>query len=295
MKTSTPLPPATRWLRRLGRHERLNFFLTNQVPRRLLTQAMGRLSRSRQPLLRALSFAVWRRFMDLDLSDAKQDRFDSLHDCFTRELRPGARPIDRDPAVLASPCDAVVGACGAVDGARLIQAKGLHYTLEELFAGDPDAARFRDGSYVTLRLTAAMYHRFHAPHDLQMHALTYVGGDVWNVNPAALARVPKLFCRNERAVIPCTLAAGGHRIALVPVAAILVAGIRLHAVDVRPHLRTHGVHRIACAARYAKGQEMGWFEHGSTILVFAPHGFTLAAGIAPGCTVRVGQALLRLP
>lgn len=275
--------------------EDLNFLLTNRVPRILLTRFMGWFSQRRQPLVRAASMAVWRAFADLDLSDAKKTRFDSLHDCFTRELQVGARAIDSDPQVLASPCDAIVGACGAVQGKRLIQAKGLHYTLDELFAGHPDAALYLDGCWATLRLTAAMYHRFHAPHDLRQEPVTYVGGDVWNVNPAALARVPRLFCRNERAVIPCTLSGSGHRIALVPVAAILVAGIRLHAVDVRPHLRSHGVHRIACNAPYSKGQEMGWFEHGSTILVFAPQGFALAPGIAPGQAIRMGQALMRLP
>jgi phosphatidylserine decarboxylase len=125
--------------------------------------------------------------------------------------------------------------------------------------------------------------------------LTYISGDTWNVNPVALKRVEQLFCKNERAVLSTTLAAGGHRIALVPVAAILVASIRLHFLNVLLHLRYRGPNEIRCNARFAKGQEMGWFEHGSTILVFAPPGFVLANGIVDGARIRMGQALMRLP
>src|SRR5215813_14787054 len=96
--------------------EDLNFLLTNRIPRRLVTRFMGWFSRIEQPLVRDLSIGVWRFFSDLDLSEAKTTQFRSMHDCFTRELKDGARPIDGDPAVLVSPCDAIVGACGTVLG-----------------------------------------------------------------------------------------------------------------------------------------------------------------------------------
>lgn len=275
--------------------EDLNFLLTNRVPRIALTRFMGWFSKRRTPWVRDLSIAVWRLFTELDLSDARKQGFDSLHDCFTRELKPGARPIDRDPQVLSSPCDAIVGACGTVQGTQVFQAKGFPYSAAELF-GDAQAVEpFRDGCYVTLRLTSAMYHRFHAPHDCHVDQVRYLSGDTWNVNPIALKRVERLFCRNERAVIEARLTAGGHRVALVPVAAILVASMRLHCLNVLLHLRYRGPTRIACDASYRKGDEMGWFEHGSTIIVFAPRGFALAPGIEPGAKLRMGQALMRLP
>src|SRR3954452_12363698 len=93
----------------LGQQEQLNFLLTNRIPRRLITRFMGWFSRIEQPLVRDVSIAVWRFFADLDLSEAKTTRFRSMHDCFTRQLKDGARPIDPDPAVLVSPCDAIVG------------------------------------------------------------------------------------------------------------------------------------------------------------------------------------------
>jgi phosphatidylserine decarboxylase len=140
-----------------------------------------------------------------------------------------------------------------------------------------------------------MYHRFHAPHDCTVDQVDYIAGDTWNVNPIALKRIEKLFCKNERAVIRARLAAGGHVLTLVPVAAILVAGIRLHFLDVVLGLKHRGPHRFLCCAPLRKGQEMGWFEHGSTILMFAPDGFELCAGVREGETIRMGQPLLRLP
>lgn len=280
---------------RVFQQEDLNFLLTNRVPRIALTRLMGRVSRIRSRTFTRLAIALWRQFTELDLSDARRATFDSLHECFTRELQPGARPFDARPEVLASPCDAIVGACGTVDGTRVFQAKGFPYELDALFGPSQDASAFRDGVYATLRLTSAMYHRFHAPHDATVEHVTYLSGDTWNVNPIALARIERLFCRNERAVLRLRLAPGAHPVALVPVAAILVASLRLHCVDVRLHLRWRGPNEMPCRVPVHKGEEMGWFEHGSTIIVFAPRGFGLADGIVPGMRLRAGQALMALP
>ena len=281
--------------RSLLMQEDLNFLLTNRVPRIALTRFMGWYSQIRSPWLARVSIAMWRLFADLDLSDARPQRYESLHACFTRELRPGARPVDPDPAILTSPCDAIVGACGRVVQGQLYQAKGMDYRMAELFGPSQDAKDFDGGTYVTLRLTSAMYHRFHAPHDLRVEHVTYLWGDTWNVNPIALKRVQGLFCRNERAVLRCRLEQGGHALALVPVAAILVASIRLHFLDVLMHLRWQGPNEMPCDAPHTKGQEMGWFQHGSTIIVFAPPGFELCVGVAEGTRLRMGMPLMRVP
>jgi phosphatidylserine decarboxylase len=201
------------------------------------------------------------------------------------------RPLDADPQVLTSPCDAIVGACGTVQAGSVLQAKGSPYRMQDLFGRADRAAPFEGGSYVTLRLTSSMYHRFHAPADGRIEHVSYISGDTWNVNPIALKRVQGLFTRNERAVIRLRLA-DGKPLALVPVAAILVASIRLHFLDVLLHLRWPGPTEMPCDAAVVKGQELGWFEHGSTIIVFAPPGLTLAPGVASGQPIRMGQALL---
>jgi phosphatidylserine decarboxylase len=275
--------------------EDLNFLLTNRIPRRLATRFVGWFSRIEQPIVRDLSIGVWRLFADVDLSDARRTSFRSLHDCFTRELQPGARPVDPNPAVLVSPCDGIVGASGRVDGTTLIQAKGFPYTLEELLVAPALADRYRDGRYVTLRLTAGMYHRFHAPHDCRVEQVTHVPGDAWNVNPIALRRVPRLYCRNERAILATRLAATGHVVTLVPVAAVLVAGIRLHFVDVLRQRGGRAPGAISCDAPLRKGEEMGWFEHGSTIIILAPEGFEPCESVRERSVIRMGQPLLRLP
>ena len=290
-------PVAT--LRRIAQHEDLNFLLTNRVPRIALTHAIGWWSRIRHPWVRDLSLAVWKAFSDLDLSEAKEQRFASLHDCFVRELRPGARPVDPRPEVVTSPSDGIVGACGrieTVDGEpQVFQAKGFPYKLAELLGDSAHTAalcrELQGGSYVTLRLTSSMYHRFHAPCDARLEHVTYISGDTWNVNPIALQRVERLFCRNERAVLHLRQT-DGARLLLVPVAAILVASMRLHALEVPLNLRYRGPNELPCNAACIKGQELGWFEHGSTILVFAPPGHTLAPGLATGQTIRMGQPLL---
>ena len=275
--------------------EDISFLLTNRIPHHLANRIFGWFSLIEAPLVARTSIAIWRRFANLDLSDARTQHFPSLHACFTRELKPGARPVDRDPHNLTSPCDAIVGACGSINRNELIQAKGFPYTLQELLI-DPELVElYHDGQYVTLRLTPNMYHRFHAPYDCIVDKVTYVFGDTWNVNPIALNRVAKLFCKNERAMIRITLRPSGVVVTLVPVAAILVASIRLHFLDVLLNMQYRGAAEIPCQASLGKGEEMGWFQHGSTIIVFAPKGVTLCGPVRQGDVIRMGQPLMRLP
>jgi phosphatidylserine decarboxylase len=274
--------------------EDLNFLLTNRIPRRLATLFVGWISRLENPLVRNASIGLWRLFSGLDLSEAKHSHFRSMRECFTRELKEGARPFDPDPAILASPCDGIVGACGTIEDTQLYQIKGFPYTLQDLLHDPELVETYRNGRYVTLRLTSAMYHRFHAPYDCRVEQLTYISGDTWNVNPIALKRVERLFCKNERAVLSTSLVPNGNKITLVPVAAIAVASIRLHFLDVLLNLRYGGPSVIKCDAALKKGEEMGWFEQGSTIIVFAPANFALCDNIKEGVTIRAGQALLRL-
>jgi phosphatidylserine decarboxylase len=282
-------------LQRILHQEDINFLLTNRIPRRLATRWMGWFSKIENPVVARASIAAWRLFADLDLSDAKAQSFASLHACFTRALAPGARPVDGDARVLTSPCDAIVGACGAVAGTELLQAKGFPYTLHDLLADPALVEAYRDGTYATLRLTSSMYHRFHAPHDGTVERVTYISGDTWNVNPIALKRVERLFCKNERAVIRTRLTGSGHVVTLVPVAAILVASIRLHFLDVVMNMNYRGAAAIECEATFSKGDELGWFEHGSTIIVFAPKGFRLCDDVREGTPTRMGRPLMRLP
>jgi phosphatidylserine decarboxylase len=280
---------------RLLAQEDINFLVTNRIPRRLVTQFVGWFSKIEQPLVRDLSIGVWRFFSDVDLSEARKSDFRSMHDCFIRELKEGARPVDRSAKILVSPCDAIIGACGAVDGTTLYQIKGFPYTLEDLMGAADMVDAHRDSRFVTLRLTSGMYHRFHAPHDCRVEQVTYISGDTWNVNPVALRRVERLFCRNERVLVKTRLGATNQTVTLVAVAAILVGSIRLHFLNVLLNLAHRGPNVITCDAQFAKGEEMGWFEHGSTIIIFAQRDFALCDNVKEGAIIRMGEQLMRLP
>jgi phosphatidylserine decarboxylase len=278
----------------LTQQEDLNFLLTNRIPRAALTRFMGWFSKIENPVVRDASIACWRLFSDLDLSEARKASFNSLHDCFTRELRPGLRPPDPDPSIVVSPCDAIIGAFGAIADTELFQVKGANYSLLDLL-GDPALVEaHRNGRFITLRLTSSMYHRFHAPHDARITQVNFISGDTWNVNPIALKRIERLFCKNERAVIRTRLV-GGEYLTLVPVAAILVASIRLHFLDLLLNADTPGPAVFPCDVSVRKGDELGWFEHGSTIIVLAPDHFEFCDNVVEGARVRAGQPVIRKP
>jgi phosphatidylserine decarboxylase len=274
--------------------EDLNFLLTNRVPRAALTRFMGWFSKIENPLVRDFSILCWKLFSDLDLSEAKVTQFKSLHDCFVRELKPGLRPVDSDPKIVASPSDGIIGAFGTIRDGELYQIKGAPYSLIDL-VGDPALVEtHRNGKFVTLRLTSSMYHRFHAPHDAHVERVTLIHGDTWNVNPIALKRIERLFCKNERGVIRTRLKSG-DALTLVPVAAILVASIRLHFLDLVLNSQTPAPLSFPCNVNVSKGEELGWFEHGSTIILLAPEHFEFCDNVSEWGSIRAGQALLRNP
>jgi phosphatidylserine decarboxylase len=281
-------------------HEDLNFLLTNRIPRNTLTRFIGWFSQIENPLVAFTSIKIWQFFSALDLSEAKEQHFKSMHACFTRELKPNARPINPDLNYLVSPCDALIGAFGQVKNGAVFQAKGFSYPLNDLIPNQALAKSYEDCEYATLRLTSSMYHRFHAPAAMRIRKITYISGDTWNVNPIALKRVERLFCKNERAVIECELNPTDNSsetpvpkpiLTLVPVAAILVASIRLHCLNLLLHLKYPGPNQIDCGVQVQRGEELGWFQHGSTIIVFAPKGYRLFSQLELGDHIRMGEAL----
>mgnify|MGYP006282043263 CR=1 FL=1 len=281
--------------KKIGANEDLNFLLTNRIPRLALTRFMGWFSRIQQPWVVALSLRAWQSVADLALSEALKTQFDSLHDCFIRELKPGARTIDASPLVLTSPCDGIVGAMGRVEQGQVFQAKGFPYTLQDLLGDQASAEHWNNGWFMTIRITSSMYHRFHAPHNGKLKRVQYFSGDTWNVNPIALKRVEKLFCKNERALLETEIGPQAYPVALVPVAAVLVASIQLHALDGLLRTLCKGRNVVMCDHAFVKGQELGWFQHGSTILIFAPPSFGFIDGIREGLPIKMGQGLMHLP
>ena len=256
---------------------------------------MGWFSKIENPLVRDASIACWRLFSDLDLSaKPRKTDFKSLHDCFTRELKPGLRPLDPDPSIVASPSDAIVGAHSArspTPNCSRSRAPTIRCStcsaIPNWWTPTATAASSR------LRLTSSMYHRFHAPADCRIERVTFISGDTWNVNPIALKRVERLFCKNERAVIRTRLGSGevadagaGRR----------HSGGEHPAAFPRPHAqrrRRRGPTVFPCESSVRKGDEMGWFEHGSTIIVLAPDHFEFCDNVSEGARIIAGQPLMR--
>lgn len=296
VKLSTEIDSPTSvnsWIQQLTNMEALNFLLTNRIPRNFSTKMMGRFSRIKNPLVAKASIGLWKTFVDdLKLDEAEATHFDSMHECFIRTLKPGARPIDAREDIVTSPCDAVVGAHGNIKDTQLYQIKGFPYSLEDLLGDSIDIDKYRNGRYITLRIKSSMYHRFHAPLDCNVKQVHYISGDTWNVNPITLKRVEKLFCKNERAIIDLDVPKGWGSMALVPVAAILVASMKFDCLEETLDLNYQGKNTLDCDASYEKGQHMGYFQHGSTIVLLCDENYDFASSVKEGEIIRVGQALM---
>lgn len=272
--------------------EHLNFALTNLPPRRAWSRWIGYLSKIENRTLTRTALWVWNRFDPLELNDSPPTRYKSIRECFIRPLNPGARQVDAAPEVLTSPCDGVAGAFGRIVAGQLFQIKGKTYRIDELIGSGHGEQRWLDGHFMTIRIKSSMYHRFHAPARGELRQVRYFSGDAYNVNPTTLRRVDRLFCKNERACLTYQLDTG-ETIALIPVAAIWVAGIRLHALGGHEWMNDGQVTVCEPGVPYTKGQEMGWFEHGSTIVILTPPEWRPSDGLSEGDRLWMGQALFQ--
>ena len=274
--------------------ETLNFLITNRIPRAASTRLMGKLSRVRNPLFTKIALKIWKTFSeDMRLDEASTQEFATLHDCFTRQLKAEARHVANAFDAITSPCDAIVGAHGSIQDFEVLQVKGLPYQLSELVHDSIDLERYRNGRFVTLRIKSSMYHHIHAPASCSTEKIHYISGDTWNVNPATLKRVDKLFCRNERAVIELDLNQHQGHIALVPVAAILVASMRFKGLAYPLNLQYRGTNTLPHENTFDKGERLGNFEHGSTIVMLTSKDFSFLPNIKEEQRINMGEALMQ--
>ncbi len=264
------------------------------LPRRAITRAAGEVAGwSRpSPLVRMAVRAFARRYR-LDMTEVLRplSSYATVRELFTRELRPGARPITEGEGVAVSPADGRVYEAGVATDGRLVQVKGVDYTLAALLADPGEAAAFAGGAYVVVYLSPHDYHRVHAPLGGSITGCSYVRGDLFPVNPASVTTVPGLFTRNERLVILLDTPAG--RCAVVMVGATVVGRLR---ASFDPGLAARRAPRAAYRPPRPvdKGAEIGVFDMGSTVICcFAAGRVALDPALVPGRTVRVGQPLGR--
>lgn len=276
---------------------RLFVFLQYLLPRFWLTALVYRIARIRNPGVK--DFLI-RRFVSLynvDLDDVKRDTpagFETFNDFFIRELESDARPIDPDRSAIVSPVDGTVSSAGPIRGHDIFQAKGFDYSLEDLLATDlQEARRYVDGHYATIYLAPYNYHRVHAPLDGSITAAHYIPGDLFSVNTATAASVRGLFRRNERLALHFDTAQGPW--ALIFVGALNVGSISTPwSGEVRP--RKAGVVDVIDLGErpveISKGDLLGWFNMGSTVILLTPAGSTeWSDALAAGRTVRMGERI----
>lgn len=262
-----------------------------------LSRPAARLADARlpRPLLR-LWIAAWVKGYGVDLSEVRDplDSFRCFNEFFVRALRPGARPLDPDPGALLSPSDSLLSVRGALpaDG-RLEQVKGRTYGLAQLLGSAEDAALFRAGAHATLYLSPAMYHRVHVPADGRVTRWRYLPGRLYPVNALAVRHVEGLFAVNERVVVHLESERFGP-LAVVLVGATNVGRISLAFSPLRSNAgRPGGETRPPEPIPVARGDELGRFNLGSTVVLLAADPALVPAEAPVGSFVRMGQALWR--
>lgn len=268
------------------------------LPTRFLSWCMYKLTRIEAPWFKNAFIRVFMKLYDIELKQAvieKPEGYRHFNEFFTRALKPGVRPLSREPALL-SPVDGTVSQFGKIENGRIFQAKGHHYTAIELLGGNiENATPFLGGDFCTIYLAPYNYHRIHMPVDATLRYWRYIPGRLFSVNPATARAMPGLFARNERVVAVFDTERGP--LAMVLVGALFVGSMETvwTGMVTPPHQRREddsGNYTPMTPVTLKRGQEMGRFNMGSTVILLqAPYGMQWASYIKPGARVRMGEEL----
>ena len=268
------------------------------VPQRTISDLAGRFADSdRTP---AMKNRVIKWFIDrygVNMSEAAESdptAYPTFNAFFTRALKPGARTVDDTPNVFVSPVDGAISQLGQITEDRVFQAKGQSFSLTELLGGDEQRAdAFREGEFATIYLSPKDYHRIHMPLAGTLKEMVYVPGKLFSVNPVTAENVPNLFARNER--VACIYDTPAGPMALVLVGAMIVGSVETTwAGVVAPgsgEVASWQYPQDEAPVQFEKGDEMGRFRLGSTVVVVMPRGsVSWNTDQVAGKTVRMGEA-----
>lgn len=281
--------------------DRLKLGLNHFLPKKWLTELAGWGASRRAGWLTKAVIDIFVWFYKVDMSEARKPdtaSYRTFNDFFVRPLKDEARPIEADPNLVVLPADGAISQLGHIDGNQLFQAKGHFYSLEALLAGNEEmAAQFRDGNFATIYLAPRDYHRVHMPCNGILREMIYVPGDLYSVNPLTARNIPNLFARNERVI--CYFDTDFGPMVQILVGATIVGSIEtVWAGTITPP--REGVikrwHYPAADAEGAvvllKGQEMGRFKLGSTVInLFAPGRLKMAESLEAESKTRIGQPM----
>lgn len=267
--------------------------LIHRLPQNAMSRAMGKITASR---ISRLAIRRYVRHYNIDLSVVEKplDEYRTLKEFFTRRLKPQARPIVQSLDAVASPVDGTISQMGEITAGTLIQAKGKAYSLDQLLGADAEMAqRFCGGQFITIYLSPRDYHRIHMPVTGRLVQYTYLPGRLYPVNQIGVEQVDQLFARNERLITYINSEMAGC-VAVVKVGALFVGSVKVTYNAATTNVK-HGQTEskpLHPSPRYDKGEELGWFEFGSTvILLFEPGMVAWAPGIQEGRPILMGQHL----
>ncbi|MCC4265494.1 archaetidylserine decarboxylase [Oceanimonas baumannii] len=277
--------------------DHLKILLQYLLPKHAVSRLVGKLAAAEAGALTQWLIKHFIRRYKVDMSEAAHSEpghYKSFNAFFTRPLKEGARPVVDDPTTLAMPVDGAISQLAPIEQGRIIQAKGHDYSARALLGGDKAlAAPFLGGDFATIYLAPRDYHRIHMPLDGVLRTMVYVPGELFSVNPLTASRVPELFARNERVV--CIFDTSAGPMAMVLVGATIVASIEtVWAGTVTPppgkQVQRWDYHPDT-APRLAKGEEMGRFKLGSTVVcLFGPDKVALNEELVPGTPTRMGTS-----
>ena len=268
------------------------------MPQLYLTQLAGWFAQQKWGAVTHFVIKVFAKKYDVDMSEAKKENFsdyESFNQFFIRELKDDARKINENPTALCLPADGRVSQIGHIDDERLLQAKGHFFSLSDLLAGDEELVHtFKNGEFATIYLSPRDYHRVHMPCDATLRKMIYVPGDLFSVNPFLAEHVPNLFARNERVI--CVFDTAFGPMVQILVGATITASMSTVWAGVINPPRTGEVkvwtYQGDSAIKLTKGQEMGAFQLGSTVInLFPANSVTLAEHLEVDVPVRMGEIL----
>ena len=280
--------------------ERIKIAAHYLLPQLLLTQCAGWLAQRRWGKVTHFIIDRFARHYRVNWQEAQKSKpgdYATFNEFFTRTLKDGARPIIADENTLCLPADGRVSESGTIDDNRLLQAKGHLFTLEDLLAGDTElAAQFRNGTFLTTYLSPRDYHRVHMPCAGTLRRMIYVSGELFSVNPFLAQHIPNLFARNERVI--CVFDTEYGPMVQILVGATITASIRTTWAGIINPPRSETVRTWDYptdgeqAIRFNKGDEMGAFLLGSTVINLFPHNaITLDNRLQKNAETRVGELL----
>ena len=268
------------------------------MPQLYLTQLAGWFAQQKWGAVTHFVIKAFAKKYNVDMSEAKKENFsdyESFNQFFIRELKDDARKINENPTALCLPADGRVSQIGHIDDERLLQAKGHFFSLSDLLAGDEELVNtFKNGEFATIYLSPRDYHRVHMPCDATLRKMIYVPGDLFSVNPFLAEHVPNLFARNERVI--CVFDTAFGPMVQILVGATITASMSTVWAGVINPPRTGEVkvwtYQEDNAIKLTKGQEMGAFQLGSTVInLFPANSVTLAEHLEVDVPVRMGEIL----